>query len=282
MEKRRAGAVEWREAERVATGTLLKRYPALGDRAGDLARVAVEEAVRVWKGTAKLSTLATKIALRKAAKLAAKEIRAKSPPKPQPRRVLKLGEAAALAPVLKDFFEHHRLMLTNLLWDEEGPGEYMATSMRTLLPHLYEEHHVPERLRPRLTVDASVPERINTYVEKVKKLTPEGWIESADTLFTRPKIAGRPPPEPYLAGEHGPELQRIFREQAERNAGSRFHEKREAVSDAVIRFALECAGLSRTLQNRIMAPLRSVEAKENRRRSRAALEAVAEARRKGS
>lgn len=281
MARRDPTGKEWLEAERIAARTLRKRYPALGDRADELAKRAVEDAAGAWKGEAKFSTLATTIAMRKAAKLAAKELKAKAPPKPRPRRELRPGEAKALAPVLKDFFEHEGMMVEALLW-QGGLGRYLAAQIQWFLPHLYESHHVPERFRPSLRVDAALVSRVDAYVSEVKKLTPEGWIESDETLFVRPKVAGRPPPDPYLEGKHGPELQRIFREQARRNAGYRFHEKRELVADAVVRFALECAGLSRTLQNKIMSPVRAAKAKAKKRQWDAAVRAVEEARKKGS
>lgn len=273
-------AAEIQDARRVILRTLMLDNSHLArESAQDVSQDAIADALAAvakptWRGDASFATLALTIARRKAAKLARKEIRQKAgltDKKPRPRRDLKRSEDAKLGPVFVDFFAHHRMMMRNRRWADSGPGAYLALSIERHLPQFYERHDVPASLRMKLVATGDFVIKVDARMRALLMLTPAGWIQSRDTLDIRPKIPGRPPPDPYLDGSHGPELQSLARDQRDASVGLLFRKKRESVDDAVIRYALELAGLSRSLLNKILARTRSAETKARGVRARRAL-----------
>lgn len=248
---------EWKDAEAKAATRVGARYRGLpAERAEEIAREAVEESAQVWRREAKLSTLATTIALRKAAKLARREIRAKAPPKPRPRREPKPRETAALGPMLERFLAHERRMLTPAIW-RLGPGERLVTAIRGI-PALYELHAVPPSMRLALEIRDQVAfvTDVNAYARKVRRLGEHGWVRSAETLDARIRVAGKPRRDPFLEGDHGPELQATFLVARRTNSALAFKAKANDAANAVIRYALHLAGIPRTLLNALLAAKR--------------------------
>jgi hypothetical protein len=271
-ERKAVSGAEWNDAVRQVARTLRKLHV---NDADERAQDAVVKAVATWRGDngATLATLATTIALNKRTDDARKEIRAKQPR--VSKAVGRPGEEKALAPALERFFAHWRTMLdAPTMWKRNGgPGGSLQRAIDEFLPALYEITKVPKTLRPILCTGSTEDEReafrdaVNAYARRVRGLTERGWVQSAETLDMRPPgIAGKPPRDPYAAGDHGAELQEIFVAARRGLAPMIFGKKRRAVVDAVIRFALTKSGLSGA---RLNAILQHGRVREHRRRNAA-------------
>lgn len=278
---RKPTEAEWLEAERAVALTLRSRFPGLGDRADEVARDALMEAYPTWRRESSLVTFATTIAMRRAAKLADREVRAKAPPRARARTDAKRGEVVALAPVFRDFFQQMRLLFGDAMVGGCDPrlGEDLRMQLGSYMAFLLSHYEVPASLRPTFVFAADFDAKVNAYAEKVFSHGGRGWLESEELLDVPLQgVTGKPRRDPYRSDD--PDLAPVLAEQKNRHTGLRFAEKREQAVEAVVRYAIGQAGFSRTLLNEVLGRLRVEEKRDRDAERRAAFATLAEFRAK--
>lgn len=285
---------DWGAALKDVTARIRKKWPSLRGRAEDIASEAVARALRYLQAHALTDTvggLTWSIAAKIVAKDAAKDQRAKLPPRVGTRQKPTPAEQKALAPVFRDFFQGAGMLIHDMVWRDlslrDGPGSILLSELQPYLNHLYDTHKVPAAYRlkrPARWLNGGGAgaiefiESVNAFARDLRKLDGDGWVESEATLHARLHLPGKPRRDPYLAGDHGPELQKVFMDQYSRHAGLHFEEKRRDATNAIIRHALSEAGMSKTLLNGILGRLRAAEHREEKAERRAALRSLAAAR----
>ena len=284
-------AAIWCAALKDVTRLLRAKHPRLKDRANDIASEAAVQAVRHLKThalTDSVGALTWTIALKIVAKEAARDARAKRPALAGTRQKPTPAEQKLLAPVFRDFMSHAGMLIHDVMWGAStslrlGPGAVLLLQLQRFLPHLYDHYKVPRQFR--LTMPsahwlagwglgaAAFIANVNAFAREIRKLDGTSWVESEATLHVPLRLPGKPRRDPYLAGDHGPKLQKIFLESHSRHAGLHFEEKRRDAANAIVRHALAQAGMSKTLLNGILRGLRAAEHRVEKARERAALRA---------
>ena len=247
--------LEIREAQRAARGMLRKEFLRLDHEHDDILADAIGKALKSWRGDAKFSTYVHGLARHEAVHVAKRldrtvpQIEAETGGRVRPKPSGKLG--AAFGRACERFIRNKAACVETMMFRERAKlVEYLGYSLSQ--PHgIFAWYLADERLplQP-VALHPDFARRLHRHIERVCKTCEAGWIESAETKTTPIRSPGRP---------RGP---------------LSWHERRTAVAEGIVRYAMKLAGISGTAINHARRAARAAVGRAEARRFKRAVEAL--------